>query len=571
MFGSHHELSVRRRCEVVRRKAFVGSKFGVRHTSVFRIARHYTLVVGLMDPFLFELHSYSCSFELSIVLSIMARKSKASSKQVDDTVTAKASNKKRKVSDGTAVVAAPEVKDKAMVVEEDSGPWDGIRVIGESETVACRVCEAKATGTWDSHATGDQWDMCDKCQMEDFGEDFQGGKDAEPAAGEETDTKKNPHVTMENVQTDDQVEETAAMDSLEKTASCNDSSSRESLATEKDPSMSASSLSANPKDIATVSEDSSPSEAPSVASSDEDDLPAAQTGMVIPPTQGDTPMADAVKQGKDAEGNEVDVIPPTQDDTPMADAVKQGKDAEGNEVAEDDEEDEGQYDLKKILSLQDIDKDDAILCSQDCDLAAFGLYVNSANPKDRWYYCLDCQENDFDGWPPLEELPVKYLDPEHLRVMAQKCSHGKDPSMPVFSAPPIESLSCSLSPKAEPNTIAVTTANFVTPPPTSLAGSKEASTLPSSLVNSKPVGGGAKANVSRNAKALELHKKWLETAQAMGGKEARIVVAKPAAKKLIFDFLYDAFQPMNITQIYKVLPDIVAIAIVSRVDGSLTN
>ena len=52
--------------------------------------------------------------------------------------------------------------------------------------------------------------------------------------------------------------------------------------------------------------------------------------------------------------------------------------------------------------------------------------------------------------------------------------------------------------------------------------------------------------------ALEYHRKWQEAAEAMGGPQARIVVAKGAAKKIIFDFLNDAFRPMNITQIYKV-------------------
>jgi hypothetical protein len=69
------------------------------------------------------------------------------------------------------------------------------------------------------------------------------------------------------------------------------------------------------------------------------------------------------------------------------------------------------------------------------------------------------------------------------------------------------------------------------------------------LVQAKEIG---PSKVIGKAKAIELHKKWLEAAQAMGGNDARIVVSKPAAKKLIFDFLYDSFQPMNITQIFKV-------------------
>ena len=192
--------------------------------------------------------------------------------------------------------------------------------------------------------------------------------------------------------------------------------------------------------------------------------------------------------------------------------------------SQDDEDDEGQYDLKKIMTLQELQKEDCICCSQEgCGgLPAFGLYVNSINPQDRWYYCLDCQQNDFDGWPPVEELPVKYLSPDHLRVIAQKCSRSKNPPMPVFEHSP------------KPNTTTLASdppANFVTPPPSV------------SVMQSKSMA---------PTKALEVHKKWLEAAQSMGGTDARIVVSKPAAKKLIFDFLVDTFQPMNITQIYLV-------------------
>ena len=55
-----------------------------------------------------------------------------------------------------------------------------------------------------------------------------------------------------------------------------------------------------------------------------------------------------------------------------------------------------------------------------------------------------------------------------------------------------------------------------------------------------------------SARALAMHRKWQVAAESMGGRSARIVFSKPAAKKLIFDLLYEAFCPMNITQIYKV-------------------
>jgi hypothetical protein len=55
-----------------------------------------------------------------------------------------------------------------------------------------------------------------------------------------------------------------------------------------------------------------------------------------------------------------------------------------------------------------------------------------------------------------------------------------------------------------------------------------------------------------SAAALAMHRKWQEAAEKIGGPDARIVVKKPDAKKLIFDMLHESFQPMNITDIFKV-------------------
>ncbi len=370
--------------------------------------------------------------------------------------------------------ASKKVKVSEEEVNDDDGPWDGIRVIVDHVICRSDACGQKATAAWVSQKTGDEWAMCNDCQLRDFGECYTGEPlldNKAPEAleqGEEPDEKqitpkKNDYSRMVGDKTSVTAEEGNSSESPE-------------LPIDQPP---------------TVSDDSSPSESPSVAS-----LETMQEEV-----DTDVPAGPAVTQ--------------TQEETPSL------PESEGTD---------GQYDLKKILSLEDLQKDDTICCSQEnCDLSAFGLYVNSCHPKDRWYYCLDCQENDFDGWPPVEELPVNYMEPKHIRVMALKCSSRKNPRMPVFS-------SSSPEGKVEP------IANFVTPPPPS----KE-NTL---LLNTKEIGPPPK--VAGKAKAIEVHKKWLEAAQAMGGKDARIVVSKPAAKKMIFDFLYDSFQPMNITQIFQV-------------------
>jgi hypothetical protein len=67
--------------------------------------------------------------------------------------------------------------------------------------------------------------------------------------------------------------------------------------------------------------------------------------------------------------------------------------------------------------------------------------------------------------------------------------------------------------------------------------------------------GGASKNAAKappSKEALAIHRKWQAEAEKHGGPDARIVVSKPAAKKLIFDMLHDSFRPMNITEIYQV-------------------
>ena len=61
-----------------------------------------------------------------------------------------------------------------------------------------------------------------------------------------------------------------------------------------------------------------------------------------------------------------------------------------------------------------------------------------------------------------------------------------------------------------------------------------------------------KAKKQPSKEALALHKKWLEEAEALGGSGARIIVSKPAAKEKILETMFDAFRPMNITEIFQV-------------------
>ena len=119
-------------------------------------------------------------------------------------------------------------------------------------------------------------------------------------------------------------------------------------------------------------------------------------------------------------------------------------------------EEEG-YDMMRILSKKAITTDDPVLCNGgnngNCKLAACVVYAPTTNPHEQWYYCLDCQETDFGGWPETrEELPVKSLSKEHMRIMKIHCSTKKnkqDISMPTF----LSSLSRSSTPKPSESTV----------------------------------------------------------------------------------------------------------------------
>lgn len=132
------------------------------------------------------------------------------------------------------------------------------------------------------------------------------------------------------------------------------------------------------------------------------------------------------------------------------------------------------------------------------------------------------------------------MSKEHLDFLVQKCSRQKNIDMPSL---------LTASPSSQSNAKA-SSHSLVTPLPggtTSQEDDEDDGDDGGS--NPKP----KKATTQQPSKqALALHQKWQEAAVAMGGKDARIVVSKPKAKKLIFDMLENAFRPMNITDIHKV-------------------
>ena len=81
--------------------------------------------------------------------------------------------------------------------------------------------------------------------------------------------------------------------------------------------------------------------------------------------------------------------------TPLA-APKQPEEQGKEEKAEEEDEDlveaEEVWDLKKIMSIEDVTHECPIKCShEDCPLPAAVAWVSDQKPNSKWYSCLDHQ------------------------------------------------------------------------------------------------------------------------------------------------------------------------------------
>ena len=142
----------------------------------------------------------------------------------------------------------------------------------------------------------------------------------------------------------------------------------------------------------------------------------------------------------------------------------------------------------------------------------------------------------------MSEMPVTFMTAAHKKALGTKCSKTPNIAMPVFPE----------SPSKESQTTELAS-HTVTPPPngalqmkTSSKNAKGNTVTPHTTAKKPP-----------SKQVLALHRKFQETAEAMGGPGTRIVVSKPAAKKLIFDHLFDSFRTKNVTQVYKDLKGVV--------------
>ena len=144
---------------------------------------------------------------------------------------------------------------------------------------------------------------------------------------------------------------------------------------------------------------------------------------------------------------------------------------------------------------------------------------------------------------------MKHMTQEHKDTLTEHCSKYKDCAMPNFDC----------SPTKGNDTFVKLSSNTITPPPVSgiiaqqdksmgISGTVTPYTDDATLDRKKKTSTELKPSKAQ----LEIHRKWQAAAEAAGGDSARIVLHKAVAKKIIYDFLFDAFCPMNITEIHKV-------------------
>jgi hypothetical protein len=414
-----------------------------------------------------------------------------------------------KAKDGSTKVSASDAE-PALVADRDEVSdeiWDIMHVIGKDETVCCRTeeCEEAAVAIWGTNLDpDDKWPLCESCQDKEFGGWPEG---LDPSAKASANVAPSADGTLK-VATNEEV----LPEDLTRTTTTDIDDKVFTKKHQQVPNEQADKIQER------CNAETAPSEA---NTNDREAIDSPFTDKRD--TTTDMQVEHCVSQ--DTTGS-VDDVEAKETQTDSSDPVDESSDGE-----------EEMWDLKKILPHSQITKECPIKCStEDCRLAACCVWVSNLSPLSKWYSCIDCQENDFGGWPPEKDLPVQALECDHIRSLVAKCSKQKSPAMPALA----KSLSLAT--------------NTVTPPPNSVqsgTGQQAISKGSKSTIAPTP-----SRPVQASAGALKKHREWQLAAEKVGGPNARIVVKKAEAKPLIFDLLYDAFRPMNITQIHNVSSDV---------------
>ena len=93
------------------------------------------------------------------------------------------------------------------------------------------------------------------------------------------------------------------------------------------------------------------------------------------------------------------------------------------------------WDLRFVLPIEQINDPYGQQCvTAKCQLAACCIWSCNRDPTTRpFYYCLDCQERDFNGWPAKKrDIPLRVMSNDLRNAMIQRVRHDLFPRY-VFS------------------------------------------------------------------------------------------------------------------------------------------
>ena len=400
--------------------------------------------------------------------------------------------------------------------------WDLVRTLtgkeGSKHTCSNEPCANAVVAAWASNENPTElWYTCEECQEKEFGgwPDDSESNDHEGNGDQESESESEPNTKSTN-------------DETTKDDGC------PSSPTVVNPTMEASS-SPPTEGVIKKAEVEDP-----VEISDEDDV---------------TQVPVASKSDSDNGSH-------AGDDTKASNADVEVEEATEEEKPQDDQEDveEEGYDLAAILSEERIMSSEAPLCSV-CEKTRACVRYEGTTTKKQWFYCLDCQQADYEGWPETAPEYPSVPTMEHESTMLKYCCKDarkidridrdvvgmgtNNPSLPKPNA-------------SSPQMHSVTSTNNSTltpPPPFQLA---KTTTKKAPTVTPCNVSHDSNNNVAHEKKkvvsatAQKAHAKWLAEAQKVGGPQAKLILDRPEVKRLVFDVLRDAFGPKNINDIYEV-------------------
>ena len=115
---------------------------------------------------------------------------------------------------------------------------------------------------------------------------------------------------------------------------------------------------------------------------------------------------------------------PGSDDNESANNDESAMGREEENIAAAGEEGGAAWDLAKVLSAKQIDREEVRCNGDGCFLFACSVWISTQDPETPWNSCLDCEEEEFgekgEGGVLATEVP--YLEYKQKELMLQKCT-----------------------------------------------------------------------------------------------------------------------------------------------------